>query len=155
MEVVAAGEIGDAARKTAAVAHAHDVFAAARGGFRRPLRTADNAVAARRLPGACRPLHLYGLRKGCSAGMPSTLAAESVPVCASSGHYFLLSSAAGRGGPSHPERTSEAEILRSRHGFGNVVRPGGKFPVVPGADSGGVREDGGHGQLRGAGRNVA
>src|SRR5216684_2622566 len=83
------------------------------------------------------------------------LAAESIPVCAGSGHYFLRASAAGRGGPSHPERASEAEILRSRHGFGNVVRPGGKLPAVPGANSGRVRQDGGLRQFRGARWNAA
>src|SRR5260370_34421306 len=46
MEFVAAGEIGDAAREAAAVADAYDIFAAACGGFRGPLRGADHAVTA-------------------------------------------------------------------------------------------------------------
>src|SRR5260370_5113995 len=131
MEFVGVGEIGDGKGETAAVAGTYNVFAAARGGFRGPLRTADHAFVARRLPGACRPLHLHGVRAGCGARLPGALAAESVPLRAGSGHYFLLSSAAGRGGPSHPERASETKILRSGHGFGDVVRPCGKLPAVP------------------------
>jgi thymidylate kinase len=44
--------------------------------------------------------------------------------------------------------------ILSRNGLGDVVRPFGKFPSFPGAHSGGVRQDGGLGQLCGAGRHA-
>src|SRR5258708_2190184 len=155
MEFLTAGEIRDAARKAAAAADADDGFSVARGRFRGPLRAADHAVASGRLPGPCRSVHLHSVCAGCGAGLPGAMAAKSVPVRADSGHYILFPRAVGRGRAAHPERTSEIEILRSRHGSRNVVRPRGEFPPVPGADSGGVRQDGGHRQFRGAGRHAA
>src|SRR5260370_22039655 len=143
MEFLAAGEIRDAAREAAAIADADDVFAAARGGFRGPLRAADHALASGRLPGPCRSVYLYGVFAGCRAGLPGAMAAKSVPIRSDSGHYVLFSRAAGRGGESHPERASETEILRSGHGSWNGVRPRGDLTIIPGADSGGVRQDGG------------
>src|SRR5207302_1839208 len=154
VEFLAAGEICDAARETAAFADADDVFAAACRGFCRPLRAADHAVVAGRLPGACGSLHLHGICAGCGARLPGALAAKPVPVRAGSRHHVLFPRASGRGGASHPERASKAEILRSGHGFGDVVRPGGEFPAVPGTNLGGVRQDGGHRQFRGAGRHA-
>ena len=47
MEFLAAGEIGDAARETAAITDANDIFTAARSGLCGPLRTADHAIASR------------------------------------------------------------------------------------------------------------
>src|ERR1700686_3075984 len=54
--------------------------------------------------------------------MSPALAEKSLPVCACAGHYVLFSRAAGRGRPSHPERASQTQILRSGNGYGAVVR---------------------------------
>ena len=129
VEFVAAGEIRDAARKTAAAADADDIFAAACGRFCGPLRAPDHAAAARRLPGAGRPLHLHGVCARCRPRVPAALAAQSLPLCACSGHHVLFSRAAGRGRAPHSERASQTEILRSGDGSGLVVRSRGKFPT--------------------------
>src|SRR5215470_5478619 len=69
--------------------------------------------------------------------------------------YTAFPRASGRGGEPHSERTPQAEILRSRHGPGTVLRPGRKFSLVPGANSRGVRQDGRFRQFRGARRDDA
>src|ERR1700719_3966523 len=52
-----------------AAADAHDIFLAARRGFCGPLRAADHALAAGRLSGARRSLHLYGVCARCGSRM--------------------------------------------------------------------------------------
>src|SRR6202035_4269274 len=130
VEFVAAGEIGDAAREAASAFDADDIFAAACGGFCGPLRATNHAAAAGRLPGAGRPLYLHGVCEGCRAGVPAAMATESLPFCASSGYYVLLSRAAGCGSEPNLERAAKAKILRGRDGFRIVVRSRGKFSIV-------------------------
>ena len=143
VEFVAAGEIGDAARETAAAADADDVFAAARGRFCGPLRAANPAAAARRLPGAGGPLYLHGVRARRGSRLLAALAAQSLQLRAGSGHHLLFSRAAGRGREPDRGRAPQAEILRSRDGPGNFARSRGKLPHLPGKNPEPLRPDGG------------
>ena len=142
MEFFAAGEVRHAARQAAAAADADDFFAAARGRFCGPLRAANPAAAARRLPGAGGPLHLHGVRARCRARLLAALAAQPLQLRAGSGHYFLFPRAAGCGGEPHRGRAAEAEILRSGHGPGDFARPRGKLPDFSGTHSEQLRSDG-------------
>ena len=135
MEFVAAGEVRHATRQAAAAADAHDVFAAARGRFCRSLRAPNSAAAARRLPGAGRPLHLHRLCARRGARLLAALAAESLQLRARSGHHLLFPRAARCGGEPDCGRPAEAEILRSGDGPGNFAGSGRKLPHFPGTDS--------------------
>ena len=92
-------------------------------------------LAARRLPGARRSVHLHGLCARRGARLLAALAAQPVQLRSHSGHHVLFSSAARRGGEPDRGGPAQAEILRSRDGPWTFAGPRGKFPDFPGKDS--------------------
>ena len=139
MELLRAGEEGDAEGQEAAAADADDVLPDPQRRFCRPLRAPDPAAAARGLHRALRPLLLHGVRARHHARLQPGMGPEPLQFRREAGHHVLVPRAAGGGAGPHPRRAAEAEAFRGGHGHAAGRQRARELRQVPGAHPPAIR----------------
>src|SRR5258708_6409625 len=94
------------------------------------------------------PLRLPRLRPRRRPRLLPPLAPQSLSFRSRPRHYLLFPRPTRSRCRPHSQRPSQTQILRSRHGPRPLLRAPRKFQTLPGPHPRGVRQNGGHRQLR-------